>query len=69
MCGWRRKSILSGISHLQCEWRKCALPEGSHLQSDSVRVCHIRRATFVIESPGVWCEEKLCNIRKVSSVV
>ena len=37
MCGWRTKSTLSGISHLQCEWRKCALPEGSNLQSDSVR--------------------------------
>ena len=42
MCDWKRKSTLSGISHLQSEKRKCAIPEGSHLQYDIVtRECVI----------------------------
>ena len=32
MCGVRRKSAVSGTSHLQYEERKCAVPGGSHLQ-------------------------------------
>ena len=31
MCGVRRKSGVSGVSHLQYEERNCAVPGGSHL--------------------------------------
>ena len=34
-----------------------------------VRVYSIRRATSVAVEQGLWCEEKVCSIRNVTSAV
>ena len=78
MCGLRRKFALSTISHLQFEWRKCAVPLLSHLQhKDKVvqceeKVCSTRIATLAVAAQGVWHGERLhykgshiCSARRI----
>ena len=63
MSGLRRKFALSTISHLQVEWRKCAVLLLSHLQhKDKVvqceeKLCSTRIATSVVAAQGLWLEE------------
>ena len=65
MCGLRRKSALSRMSHLQCEERRCAVPGGLHLQYEEKvvqrgeSVYRVRGATPAVGEQGVWCEDKV----------
>ena len=75
MCAVRKKSVVSRMSHRQCEERECAVSGVSHLQYEKKvvqceeRVYRMRRATFAVGGQGVWCEEKVCIIRDVTSAV
>ena len=75
MFGLRRKSAVSGTSHLQYEERKCAIPSLLHLQYKQrvvqceEKVYSTRIAPFAIGEKGVWCEEKVCSARMVASAV
>ena len=68
MIGLRRKFSLSTISHLQFEWRKCAVPLLSHLQHKykvvqcEEKVCSTRIATSAVTAQGLWCG-KVCIIK------
>ena len=75
MCGVRRKSAVSGISHLKYEKRKCAVPGGLHLQYEKNfvqcerRMYSIRMTTCAAGGEGVLFEYKVCSIRNVTSAV
>ena len=74
MSGLRRKFALSTISHLQFEWRKCAVPLLSHLQhKDKVvqceeKVCGTTTATSAVAAQGLWHGE-VCIIKNLTSAV
>ena len=71
MCGLRRKLALSRMSQL----RRCAVPGRSHLQcEEKVVQCdesmyRVRGATPAVREQSVWCEDKVCSIRNVTSAV
>ena len=68
LCGWKRKSAVLGISHLKCAGKSMHYRKGC-ICSLRQRLSNISGATSPIESQCVWCEEKLCSIWKVTSVV
>ena len=71
----RRKSALSQKSHLQKEYRKCAIQGGSHLQYKKNfvqcerRMYSIRMTTSAAGGEGVWFEYKVCSITNFTSAV
>ena len=75
MCGVRKKSVVSGMSHRRCKDRECAVPGVSYLQYEKKvvqceeRVYRMRRATFAVGGQGAWCEEKVCIIRYITFAV
>ena len=59
MFGLKRKSAVSGISHLQYKKKRCAVPRLSHLQyEEKVDWC---------EDKAVQCEESVISTRRLHS--
>ena len=65
----RRKTAVSGMSHLKYKERHVQHQEG-HICSSRRRLCSVR-AVYSIQSvhlqqKGVWCEEIVCSIKNVT---